>query len=41
MDKRHLQADFLREVEANLLRLKAIYGFFRDLSLEGIDEEIW
>ena len=41
LDKRHLQADFLREVEANLLRLKAIYGFFRDLSLEGIDEEIW
>lgn len=41
LDKRHLQADFLWEVEANLLRLKAIYGFFRDLSLEGIDEEIW
>ena len=41
LQKKHLNAGFLPEVKENMLVLKNIYSFFRDLPYEGIDEFAW
>ncbi len=38
---RHLKPDFVPGVEQDFLLLKGLYGFFRDLPYEGIDEFAW